>query len=443
MSLDRGVASRGRILIEGLFLAAAFLAPIEPRLFAAFTVHDLLILFLAAVLFLPQRAFPHLPLKFLVFAYVFLVWALVSTLRAPYPLESLTEVAQFVFIFLVHVPTVVSLARSGTLTRRSVAAIVAGALAVALWALLTHRLQGAGRVITFISKNPNRLGYPTAYLLPFLLHFALSGARRLARWWVIAAVALPCLYLFLWALGASGSRSATLATLVALATYLSARTGASSALRLAVRLTSAAAAAVLVGVLLYSTSLLPPKLQQRIDRTLTFESSLVDDRIRLADAGFRAFSAHPWVGVGLDNFRYVAKQYNPAATDQVPHNMWIQFLAQLGIPGTFAFLGLMVLWFVVLTRAWRSARDQVHRDLLAAFIASMAGILAIYMFIPIMTQRQYWLLYGLGLACAQMPDEAAHGPGGRRLCEAADTPTDTARRSDERSVQRALSASAS
>jgi hypothetical protein len=48
----------------------------------------------------------------------------------------------------------------------------------------------------------------------------------------------------------------------------------------------------------------------------------------------------------------------------------------------------------------RAAAERSDRELLAAFLAGMMAIMTIHMFIPLMLQRQYWLIYGLGLAAA-------------------------------------------
>jgi O-antigen ligase len=98
--------------------------------------------------------------------------------------------------------------------------------------------------------------------------------------------------------------------------------------------------------------------------------------------------------------RYVTKDYVPAATEQVPHNIWIQYLSQTGIFGTLAFLGLMFLWFQLMLRSQQRLQSQSLRELMWALIASMVAIMTIFLFLPIMDQRQYWLLYGIGLAVA-------------------------------------------
>jgi O-antigen ligase len=142
-------------------------------------------------------------------------------------------------------------------------------------------------------------------------------------------------------------------------------------------------------------------LGERIERTLSPEdqSTLLAERQHLALAGLREFATSPLVGTGLDNFRNVAARYDPLATSQAPHNVWIQLLAQVGLVGTLAFLYLIGWWFRRLYRACAATPvGDVHGGLVWAFVASMASIMTILMTIPVMNQRHYWLLYGLGVA---------------------------------------------
>ena len=50
--------------------------------------------------------------------------------------------------------------------------------------------------------------------------------------------------------------------------------------------------------------------------------------------------------------------------------------------------------------------DSEQLELIWAFIASLTAVLTIYMFLPILIQRQYWLLYALGLTIAYRTLEA-------------------------------------
>jgi O-antigen ligase len=383
-----------------VFLLGVFIAPFHLRFWAAnFTLFDVALL--AAALLLPQslRRLYFLPMGFTAVVYIFLVFALLSTFRASQPIESLTQILQFAFIFFIQLPVVMTLGRPQLLVRLSVILLLLARLIVVTGALLFDRMSASDRALSFEGDSANQFAYPTAYLLPFVLYFVLDTCRR--RHSMAAGVlAFPVLYLMLWALAASGSRSATLATLVSAIVFLAFRRGYELSARTLVRFSVAAAAVGYLGYWLHESDYFPSTLRHRLALTLRWDESLMEDRVELAVAGLRAFLESPLIGVGLDNFRYVAHEYGVFATATDPHNMWIDLLAKVGLVGTAAFVVLIAGWFVLLLRAQHASDDPSEREIIGAFIASMVAIMTIHMFVPMMLQRQYWLLYGLGLALA-------------------------------------------
>ena len=282
-----------------------------------------------------------------------------------------------------------------------------GSLAVVVVSVTTSGGTEADRVLTFYSENPNPLGYASAYVLPFAIGFLVELWRAGRRTACVVAGAMV-VYLVVYSLAVSASRGAAVALLVALPLFLALRRSDRLDLPLLARL---AVVVFMVGAASYAffqTPYFPQVLKARIQGTIAEEGSLVDDRERLATAGIRAFESSPLVGTGLDNFRYVSTRYERTATPQAPHNIWIQFLAQIGLVGTAAFAFIILRWFVDLVRAWRRspARSSRHQ-LIAAFIASMAAIMTIFLTTPIMVHRHYWLLFGLGIAVVMAPAERA------------------------------------
>jgi O-antigen ligase len=148
---------------------------------------------------------------------------------------------------------------------------------------------------------------------------------------------------------------------------------------------------------------MPSTLEDRVNRSMTAEiddrAHLVGDREHLARAGMLAFADSPYLGTGLDNFRYVTTNYDIEATPQLPHNLWLQLAVQVGIFGTAAMAALLVMWGADLVRAVRTASTP-DREILWSTAAAMAGILTIFMFSPEMLDRHYWLIFALGLATA-------------------------------------------
>ena len=386
-------------LVDVAFLAGAVIAPMELHIFGSFTVYDMLVAGLWFLLAAGPRRLRPLPTAFVGPALVFLVAALVSSFRATYPVEALTQLAQFAFIFFVQIPVALTVVRTRRIVRWSVALFVVGSLAAVVVSILTGHATGADRALLFNSDNPNPLGYPGAYILPFALWLALERWRSGRRLTALLAGGLM-IALVAWSLAASASRGATVAALVSLPLFLVLRRARRLGPGTVARLVATVAIVVAAGFALYSTSYFPSVLKDRIARTLANESSLIEDRERLAVAGMRAFRASPFVGTGLDNFRYVAARYHASATPQAPHNMWIQFLAQVGIVGTIAFAVVVGRWYLIVLRAWGGSSDRSRHELLAAFLAAVTAILTIYLTTPIMVDRHYWLLVALGLALA-------------------------------------------
>lgn len=381
-----------------LFLVSSFVAPIEILIFGSFTVYDLLTTVLFVLVLARGRVILPPPAIFWS-ALVFLALALLSTLRAVRPDQSLTQVLQYLFILFVQLPVIFYFSRSRFMIHASLCAFILGTLVGIGDAYLDPRALEAGRIGTsFFADSPNRLGYPTAYLSPFLFYLVFHRWReRRGRFFALLCGA-GVGYLLLWALAASGSRGATAGALVGLTVFLAFRRGITIGPRALAR---GLAAMLIVGAcsfLLYRSDYFPETLRTRIDRTLAAESSLVQDRTTLAQAGWQAFSESPFLGIGLDNFRYVSDRYLPTVTQQLPHNLWLQLLVHTGILGTLGFLGIVVSWFGIMLRAQRVQTVAGRRELAWAFIASMCAIQTFHMFIPVLIQRPYWWVFGLGLS---------------------------------------------
>jgi hypothetical protein len=387
-----------------LVIGGAVLAPLNLLIYRSFSIYDLLV-FAALFYLLRERRFVWPPKGYLAAAYVFTLASLVSAFRSTFAIEALTQVLQYAFIFFVQVPVVISVVRTRARAVTSIALLCFGTLAAILHSYIVRPTQGAGRVVVFYSENPNRLGYPAAYLIPLLIALWLLSryAGRPAR--VMATLALlGGTYLSIWAVAASGSRSALLGTGVALFVIVVLRPGL-GLWRAVGRLLALVMVCGVVGLGLLASDQLPSTLEERISRSLDTtdieaQAHLVGDRERLANAGMIAFFDVPLVGTGLDNFRYVAESYDVEATPQLPHNLWLQLGVQVGAIGAAAFAVWLVLWAFDVVGTVRRAHP-FDATLLWGLFAAMAGILTIFMFAPEMLDRHYWLIAALGLAAVR------------------------------------------
>jgi O-antigen ligase len=391
-------------LLDVVFLIGAFIAPMNLLVFKSFSAYDFSVAVLWFLIIAGPLRLRSLPPMFSLPAYVFLLAASISTFRATQPAEALTQLLQFAFIFFVQIPVVLTVVRSRSVLRAALVAILAGALVGIATAYVVQQPSGAGRLQTVFSDNAGRLGQPTAYLLPFVLFFLIDWWRRGHKVPALVAGGVT-LYFMIWALAASGSRAGAVGTFVSLLVFVVFR-GVTERPRRIIRRTAVAVA--MIGVLAFlvlRTDYFPPSLSERVTRSFTPGDELADDRVGLNRAGLRAFRESPLVGTGLDNFQYVAWRYD-APSNQAPHNIWIQFLVQVGIVGTAMILVIVGGWFLLLFRAHISSRVRRTRDLLWAFLAYGASLMAIFMTAPLIVHRHYWLIFGLGIALALMlPDD--------------------------------------
>jgi O-antigen ligase len=393
---------------ELLVIGSSVVAPLNLLLVRSLTVYDLLIA-AAFVVLIRDRALRALPRAYLAAAYVFLLAATLSAFRATHAIEALTQIMQYAFIFFVQLPVVLTVVRTRRTAILCLALVCAGTLAAILLAHVSQHTQGSGRALVFYSENPNRLGYPAAYLVPLLIMLWRASRSLTPAWRTLST--LLCVasgYLTVWAIAASASRSSALGTLAALIVFVACRPGVPLGRRLAQVISLAAGVAIVAGTL-FVTGSLPTTLEDRVEDSFTAEhqSSLVGDREHLANAAMIAFKQSPYLGTGLDNFRYVTTNFDLDATPQLPHNQWLQLMVQVGVFGTLALAALLLVWFRDMVRAYRIA-NPADREVLWALVAAMCGVLTIFMFAPEMLDRHYWLFVAMGLAvAARVVDEHA------------------------------------
>lgn len=141
-------------------------------------------------------------------------------------------------------------------------------------------------------------------------------------------------------------------------------------------------------------------------------SSNSTGRSTIWTVAWRMFEANPVLGSGTGNFQTAAHLYliRPGATPagsliittpEPTHNVYLQMLAELGIPGLIVLLSVFIGGIAVALRAAHIFERLGDRELeLAArcIILALMAYLASDFFLPDLQLKQFWLVFAIGLA---------------------------------------------
>jgi len=142
--------------------------------------------------------------------------------------------------------------------------------------------------------------------------------------------------------------------------------------------------------------------------------------------GWRMVEAEPFHGIGAGNFATSSIHYlfEPGLirrsdfivdTPKVAHNVYLEVLAELGIPGLLLFLGILSFCLLLMLRAAREfgrLGDRRMELIARAVIVATLATLAADFFASEQFSKQLWLLLALGPAMAAMARRAAEAPEG-------------------------------
>ena len=130
--------------------------------------------------------------------------------------------------------------------------------------------------------------------------------------------------------------------------------------------------------------------------------------------GLTMFATHPILGVGAGNYplnyqhyaQLVGIEFRAQARD--PHSLYVQLLAETGILGTIAFLGMVFFLLQALNRACRNLElsPQLHAWLpwISAIRLAIISYLLTSIFLHNAYIRYFWILVAMALAGIQITD---------------------------------------
>lgn len=168
---------------------------------------------------------------------------------------------------------------------------------------------------------------------------------------------------------------------------------------------------VALSATVYFTALAPQQSRDRI-----FKTDGGSGRTDLWKVGWRIVEAKPILGVGAGNFSLVSVQYliQPGAiaqpalivdTPKVPHNIYLQSLAELGIIGLALFSSIIIFTLRCMVRAARlfAARGDPAMEIVSrALFIGTAGMLTASAFSSDLFNKPLWLLLALAPALLAM-----------------------------------------
>lgn len=240
----------------------------------------------------------------------------------------------------------------------------------------------------YVVGDPNYFASSALLCLPLACYFARSMQRRWIRWGCAASVLL-----ILAGITVSGSRGGSVGLIVTVLMMI----------WNSKRRVQASILVVALGTALLLISPVSP-----LDRFLhptASDQSAADVRIQLWGAAWRMFRDNPVTGVGYGNWRYAEPRYIEAEVGQLylPHNQYMEVLAEMGLPGLLAYAGMYFGSIVVLRRVRRGLKRGGPRVLTEAALGIQIGLIGFAIsvfFLSALFLKMFWFMLAIS---ASMP----------------------------------------
>lgn len=125
------------------------------------------------------------------------------------------------------------------------------------------------------------------------------------------------------------------------------------------------------------------------------------DRILWWKSSLNMFVHNPLLGVGWGNFgnQYLAYKVGPGPNSLYSHNILLQILSEIGIPGLFVFLLILFASLKMLFQNSDYDNNLIRMALAGAFLSIIAINLFDYSFYIPGIMLIFWILAGSGISC--------------------------------------------
>lgn len=220
--------------------------------------------------------------------------------------------------------------------------------------------------------QPNDFGAFLVYAMLIPVAWLAVQPLRWRRW-----LMLPWLALLARVLIATGSRGAWLALAAGVSTITWLR---------GMRYVVMAVVAVTV-MLTAFPQLIPASVRERLEQT-QLEANVGEQvdtssthRLLLWQAGLEMTLENPILGKGFKGFQHYKGAYVPEdVRESDPHNMFLYFSAQMGVPAMLVFVAWLGTFFVFGYTLWRKGGDELVRAIGLAGAAMVLAIIGVNLF---------------------------------------------------------------
>jgi O-antigen ligase len=340
----------------------------------------------------------------------FVGWSIVSAVWAENSGDALVTAYRDVLDLLL-IPIVYSAVRS----RRDVYVIVAGYLAGAAFSAIYGLLVPPAATSAAAGRLTGSLGEANQQATVLVAAIALSMG--------IALAARHSRALKILAVGATAASFVGLVTTLSRAGLLAFVVVLIAGMVVGGRWRRRAAVMVIVGaasLVGYYATLAPSTAYSRIT------SADTSGRNDIWTVGWRMFEAHPLNGVGAGNFPVSSVHYlqRPGLVTsalyivdvpKVAHNIYLEQLATIGVPGLLAMLGIFIAGIAAALRAAHifERLGDVELELLSrCAILGLFAFLAADFFASELLSKQLWLVFALGPALLKLARIELQNRGG-------------------------------
>lgn len=257
-------------------------------------------------------------------------------------------------------------------------------------------------------RNSGEFGIEMCVFFPMVIYFLIGLFPHLAKWkkYTLGFVAITAVA----SMAGSSSRGALVG-------------GAAVGLWFLWRSPSRLKASFFIGILAIGTWLVLPA-EQKARFQAAGEDGTSQSRLTYWADGIEIANQHPIFGIGYDNWMpYYVSRYNPEG--QLPHNIFIEALAELGYVGLLVFLALIayVFWQNAQTRK-RTNQGAERPNRFIYFMAygldgALIGYLVSGFFVTVLYYPYFWVNLGFTIALANAAGKSRGTSMSRRTPRAA------------------------